>query len=107
VQKFNRGKRNETSSNNNSNRKSYNKNNKRKDRGPPRIKGRHVAPYDGESTEHLIKRFRRVVESSGVMRELKKREYYLSKSQKKREKQKRALKRLRKRERMMGNGNED
>lgn len=51
----------------------------------------------GESSDSLIKRFKRVVENSGMMRELKKREFYLSKGQKRREKKKRALKKLRKR----------
>lgn len=82
--------------------KRYNKNNKRK-RTEPRggTKGRYVKARDGESTDQLIKRFKRVVEASGVMGELKKREYYLSPSQKIREKKKKALKRLRKRMRAM------
>jgi small subunit ribosomal protein S21 len=71
-------------------------------------RGRFVTLRAGESTDQLIKRFKRVVESSGVLKELRQREYYLSPSQKIREKKKRALKRLRKRLRAMGRySNED
>ena len=101
MKKFNKNKRSQTNSNNKSNKKHYNKNKGRRARGPTKLKGRYVTPYEGESMEDLIKRFRRIVEASGVMRELKKREYYLSKSQKAREKKKRALKRLRRRDRAM------
>ena len=59
--------------------------------------GRVVKARDNESVDNLLRRFKKSVESAGVMRELKRREYYLSKSQKRREKRKRALKRLRKR----------
>lgn len=50
-----------------------------------------------ESFESLFRRFKRVVEASGIMRELKKREFYVSDSEKKKEKQKKAAKRIRKR----------
>lgn len=76
----------------------FSKNNRRKrteHRGGTR--GRAVALRPGESVDQLIKRFKRVVEASGVMREVKKREYYMSRSEKIRDKKKRALKRLRKR----------
>ena len=49
-----------------------------------------------ESFENLLRRFRRVVEQEGIMRELKKRKYYLSPSEKRKEKQKLAEKRRRK-----------
>lgn len=62
-------------------------------------KGLAVVPFDDESPDSMIRRFRRIVDNAGVMRELKKREYYLTKSEKKREKRKRAAKRLRKQER--------
>lgn len=51
---------------------------------------------DGEHPEGLIRRFKKLVELSGVLKELKKREYYLSPAQKKKEKRKRAEKRARK-----------
>lgn len=59
--------------------------------------GRVVVKRDNETVDNMLRRFKRSVESSGVLRELKKREFYLSTSQKRREKKKRALKRLRKR----------
>lgn len=65
------------------------------------FKGRTVSLRDGESSDSLMRRFKKVVEQSGVMRELKRREFHLSKSQKKKEKHKRALKRMRKFEKKM------
>lgn len=58
------------------------------------IKGTSIVPFDGESIDSLVKRFRRVVESAGVLTELKKREFYLSPSLKRKDKSKRAAKRL-------------
>lgn len=49
-----------------------------------------------EDIETLIKRFKRKVNSEGILTELKKREYYLSPSQKRKEKSKEAQKELRK-----------
>lgn len=49
-----------------------------------------------EDVESLIKRFKRKVNNEGIMVELKKREYYLSPSQKEKEKSKQAQKKLRK-----------
>jgi small subunit ribosomal protein S21 len=59
--------------------------------------GRCVKKRENESTENLIRRFKRSVENAGVLREVKKREFYMTRSQKRRDKSKRALKRLRKR----------
>jgi len=44
----------------------------------------------GESFEYLMKRFRKYVDDSGILRELRKREYYIKPSEKRR-KQKRKL----------------
>lgn len=49
-----------------------------------------------ESAEDLIKRFKKKVINEGIMTELRKREYYLSPSEKRKEKSKQAQKRLRK-----------
>jgi small subunit ribosomal protein S21 len=49
-----------------------------------------------EDVESLIKRFKKKVINEGTLTELKKREYYLSPSQKRKEKSKQAQKRLRK-----------
>lgn len=59
----------------------------------------------GEDSERLLRRFKRVVEASGVMAELKKREHFKSSSQKRREQRLESMKNVRKRkaklERMM------
>ena len=55
-----------------------------------------VKSRKGESFESLLRRFRRAVEQEGIMRELKKRKYYLPPSAKRKEKQKLAEKRRRK-----------
>lgn len=49
-----------------------------------------------EDVETLIKRFKKKVISEGILVELRKREYYLSPSQKRKEKSKQAQKKLRK-----------
>lgn len=49
-----------------------------------------------EDVESLIKRFKKKVMNEGIMTELKRREYYLSPSQKRKEKSKQAQKKLRK-----------
>lgn len=59
--------------------------------------GRKVKRRENDTNDSLIRRFKKMVESAGILKEVKKREHYLSPSQKKREKKKRALKRLRKR----------
>ena len=53
---------------------------------------------NGEPFDKAFRRFKRRVESEGIMRELKKRKHHLTKSQKKREKRKLAAKRRRKQE---------
>lgn len=60
------------------------------------VQGTAVVLKEGESVESLIRRFKKIVELAGILKELKKREHYLGPSQKKREKQKRAQKRARK-----------
>lgn len=54
-----------------------------------------VARYN-ESSDQLIRRFKRVVENSGIISELKRREFYQTKGQKLREKQRKAVARARK-----------
>tara|TARA_Y100000385_G_C13033494_1_gene611865 strand:- start:795 stop:1028 length:234 start_codon:yes stop_codon:yes gene_type:complete len=49
-----------------------------------------------EPIEKAMRRFKRKVETEGVMRELKKRKFHMTRSQKKREKRKLAAKRRRK-----------
>jgi len=58
--------------------------------------GQCVKRREYDSNDAMLRRFKRVVESAGIMRELKKREFYLSPSAKRRDKKKRAQKRLRK-----------
>lgn len=99
MQKYNRGKINNENSNNNY-KKSWRKGG-RKRHSRPHVKGLAVIPYEGENIESVLRRFKKVVDSAGIMKELKNREFYMSKSQKIREKKKKALKRLRKRERAM------
>ena len=55
------------------------------------VKVRH-----GESFEKAFRKFRRKVETEGIMRELKKRKHFMTKSEKRREKRKLAEKRRRK-----------
>ena len=52
----------------------------------------------GEDINRAIKRFKRKVEKEGIMRELKKRKYYLKPSERKKEKRIAAQKRRRKAE---------
>lgn len=47
--------------------------------------------YEGESLEHLIRRFRKKVDREGLIYDLRKRMFYLSPSQKKRKKHETAL----------------
>lgn len=69
--------------------------------------GLKVELQDGESVDQLIRRFKRVVEQAGLLRELKKREHYLPPSQKNKEKRRRSAKRLKKRMKMMETVDED
>ena len=48
---------------------------------------------DGERVDNVLRRFRKVVEKSGVLQELRKREYYEKPSVKKKRKQAAARKR--------------
>lgn len=50
----------------------------------------------GEPFDKAFRKFKRKVESEGIMRELKRRKFHMTKSQKKREKRKLAEKRRRK-----------
>ena len=50
----------------------------------------------GEPFDKAFRKFKRKVESEGIMRELKKRKFYMTRSQKRREKRKLAEKRRRK-----------
>ena len=52
----------------------------------------------GEPFDKAFRKFKRKVESEGIMRELKKRRHHMTKSEKKREKRKLAAKRRRKQE---------
>jgi small subunit ribosomal protein S21 len=49
-----------------------------------------------EGVEELIRRFKKKVTNEGILTELRKREYYLSPSEKRKEKSKQAQKKLRK-----------
>lgn len=49
-----------------------------------------------EGVEELIRRFKKKVANEGILTELRKREYYLSPSEKRKEKSKQAQKKLRK-----------
>ena len=51
---------------------------------------------NGEPFEKAMRRFKRKVESEGIMRELKRRKHHLTKSEKRKEKRKLAEKRRRK-----------
>jgi len=51
-----------------------------------------------EPFEKVIRRFRKKVETEGIMREIKKRKFYMTKSEKRREKRKLAEKRRKKTE---------
>lgn len=57
-----------------------------------------VAVRDGESIERALKRFKRKVEQSGVLKEVRKREHYIKPSMKKKVKARNAESRARKRE---------
>jgi small subunit ribosomal protein S21 len=51
---------------------------------------------NGEPFEKAMRRFKRKVETEGVMKELKKRKFYMTKSEKRKDKRKKAEKRRRK-----------
>lgn len=55
----------------------------------------------GEPIEKAMRRFKRKVETEGIMKDLKKKKYHMTRSQKKREKRKLAAKRRRKLEKQL------
>ena len=55
-----------------------------------------VKARKNERFEVLLRRFQRAVEQAGIMRDLKKRRYHMSPSEKRKEKRKQAEKRRRK-----------
>jgi small subunit ribosomal protein S21 len=59
---------------------------------------RMVKAEPGEDNERLLRRFKRIVESTGILSELKKREYYKSPSEDRRERHMKAIKNSRKRQ---------
>lgn len=59
----------------------------------------HVTLHEGESTESLINRFRSGVQRSGILREVKRRRYFRTKSEKVREATQRAIRRARRKQR--------
>lgn len=71
------------------------------------MSGPVVKLMDGESNDQLIRRFKKLVEYSGLLHELKKREFYLSPSQKVKDKKRRALKKLKKRMKRVSPADED
>lgn len=60
-----------------------------------------VAVREGESIERALKRFKRKVEQSGILKEVRKREHYLKPSVKKKLKARAAEARARKREKRL------
>ena len=55
---------------------------------------------DGESQDKLLRRFRKAVIRSGVLSEVRKRRWYVSKNEKRRMDRKKAIRRQKKRERI-------
>jgi len=55
---------------------------------------------DGESQDRLLRRFRKVVIRSGVLSEVRKRRWFVSKSEQRRIEKKKAVRRIKKRARM-------
>ena len=60
---------------------------------------------DGESQDKLLRRFRKVVIRSGVLSEVRKRRWFVSKSERRRMEKKKAVRRIKKRARMNRNYN--
>lgn len=58
-----------------------------------------VVARKDESFESLYKRFKKKFQSEGILQDLRKKEYYIPKSEKRRLKHEQALKRLKKAER--------
>jgi small subunit ribosomal protein S21 len=57
-----------------------------------------VVLRDGESQESLMRRFRKAVTRSGVLRDARKKRFFVSKSEQRRIAKRKALRRLRRRE---------
>lgn len=64
-----------------------------------------VTAYENESLDDLLRRFRRKVNDANILGECKKREFYLSKAQSRRAKQKEAAAKRRKQARLLKNNN--
>lgn len=62
---------------------------------------RKVKAEPGEDNDRLVRRFKRVIEASGVLSEIKKREYFKSDGQKRRERHMKAVKNSKKRQAKM------
>lgn len=59
----------------------------------PQPEGLAVAPREGESADSLIRRFKRIVDNSGVLREYRERQSYEAPSEAARTKRRKAAKR--------------
>ena len=55
---------------------------------------------DGESQQQLLRRFRKAVTRSGVMSEVRKRRWFISRNERRRMEEKKAIRRYKKRERI-------
>jgi small subunit ribosomal protein S21 len=62
---------------------------------------RTVKAEYGDDNERLLRRFKRVIESSGILSEIKKREYFKSAGQKRKERHIKAIKNAKKRQAKM------
>jgi len=58
-----------------------------------------VVPKPNESFDSMLRRFKKSVNNDGLIQELRRREYYLSPSQKRRAKDDLAMKRMKKKKR--------
>lgn len=71
----------------------------------------HVRAGSNETPEQLLRRFRKVITRSGVLGEVRRRRWHVSKSEQRRIEKKKAIRRMRRRERNrtqpFGTGRED
>ncbi len=65
----------------------------------------HVVLRDGESPENLLRRFRKKVTKAGVLRDAKKKRYFVSKSEQRRIAERKAIRRHRRRQWRKNNRN--
>lgn len=65
------------------------------------VKLAKVVLREGEPQQKLLRRFRKAVASSGVLKEVRKRRWFVSKNEQRRMDEKKAIRRQRKRERRM------